>query len=110
MTPEQTARRYIELSNAVDYDGMADLFAPDAHWIPVAPIEPRHGRDAIRAGYLEHVKANNRPIVNDRYYSDGPTCVVEFEVDLGDDQRAGIVDIFTLDDAGQISRLAVYRR
>lgn len=110
MNAEQIARRYIELSNAVDYEGMANLFALDADWIPISPIEPRRGREAIRAGYLDHVKSNNRPIVNDRYYTDGPTCVVEFEVDLGDGQRAAIVDIFTVNDTGEVSRLAVYRR
>ncbi len=110
MNPKQVAQRYIALSNAVDYDAMADLFAADADWIPISPIGARRGRDAIRAGYLEQVKATNRPIVNDRYYADGPTCVVEFEVDLGDRQRAAIVDIFTVNAAGEISRLAVYRR
>ena len=55
-------------------------------------------------------KDSNRPIVNDRYYTDGFTCVVEFEVELDDSERAAIVDVFTVDDTGHISRLAVYRR
>ncbi len=110
MTPKALARRYIELSNAVDYDAMADLFAEDANWIPISPIEPRRGREAIRQGYLQQVKHNHRPILNDRYYADGDTCVVEFEVDLGDDGTAAIVDVFTLNHRGEIARLAVYRR
>jgi len=107
---EDVARRYIELSNAVDYEAIAELFAIDADWIPIAPIEPRKGREAIREGYLEQVKHTNRPIINARYYADGDTCVAEFEVDLGDGKAAGIVDVFTLDAAGEIARLAVYRR
>ena len=110
MNAKDVARRYIALSNAVDYDATADLFAVDAVWIPISPIVPRKGREAIRRGYLERVKHTNRPIINDRYYSDGETCVVEFEVDLGDGEVAGIVDVFTLNSNGEIARLAVYRR
>ena len=110
VTAEDVARRYVELSNAVDYEAMAELFAIDADWIPITPIEPRKGRDSIREGYLEQVKHTNRPIINARYYADGNTCVAEFEVDLGDGERAGIVDVFTLNSEGEIARLAVYRR
>jgi len=108
--PESVARRYIQLSNAVDYHAMADLFTEDAEWIPISPTQPRRGREAIRDGYLRHVKATNRPIVNDRYYTDANTCVVEFEVDLGEQGTAAIVDIFTINDHDEITRLAVYRR
>jgi len=51
----------------------------------------------------------------DRYCVDGSTCVVDF--DLADDGStaaivdiSAIVDIFTLNDQGEIARLAVYRR
>ena len=104
------AKRYVDLSNAVDYNGMADLFAEEAEWIPIQPIEPRIGREAIRAGYLGHVKSKNRPIINARYYADGLTCVVEFDVQLGEGEIASIVDIFTFNDSGQIVRLAIYKR
>jgi hypothetical protein len=104
------AKQYVILSNAVDYNGMANLFAEEAQWVPIAPIEPRIGREAIRAGYLNHVKSKNRPIVNARYYADGLTCVVEFEVQLEEDQRAFIVDVFTFNEAGEIVRLAIYKR
>jgi ketosteroid isomerase-like protein len=107
---EDVARRYIELSNEVDYEAMADLFAIDADWIPITPMEPRKGREAIREGYLEQVKHTNRPIINARYYADGDTCVAEFEVDLADGKVAAIVDVFTLNSEGKITRLAVYRR
>lgn len=100
----------MQFSNAVDYDAMADLFAEDAEWIPISPIEPRRGREAIREGYLRQVKATNRPIINDRYYTDGQTCVVEFDVDLGEQGTAAIVDVFTVNERGEICRLAVYRR
>lgn len=110
MNPKGVARRYVELSNGGDYDAMADLFAEDADWIPISPIEPRNGRDAIRQGYLQQVKHTNRPIINDRYYAEGDTCVVEFEVALGDDRVAAIVDVFTINPDGEIARLAVYRR
>ena len=110
MDPEQVARKYIDFSNAVDYNAMADLFAVDAEWVPISPIEPRRGREQIREGYLSHVRERNKPIVNPRYYSDDATCVVEFEVDLGDGEFAAIVDVITCNDDGEIVRLAVYRR
>jgi ketosteroid isomerase-like protein len=104
------AQQYVALSNAVDYNGMADLFAEDAHWLPLAPLAPRFGQAAIRAGYLQHVKSTNRPIVHARYYAEGLTCVVEFEVELEDGNRAFIVDVFTFNEAGKIVRLAIYKR
>jgi hypothetical protein len=36
----------------LDYNAMANLFAEDADWIPISPVEPRKGREAIRQGYL----------------------------------------------------------
>lgn len=110
MNAEDVAHRYIELSNAVDYEAMAELFAVDADWIPITPMEPRKGRESIREGYLAQVKHTNRPIINARYYTDGDACVAEFEVDLGDGELAGIVDVFTLNSEGEIAMLAVYRR
>ena len=110
MDPRQIARKYIELSNAVDYEAMADLFSEDAEWIPISPLEPRTGREQIRDGYLKHVRERNNPIVNPRFYVDGATCVVEFEVDLGEGEFAAIVDVFTLNEDGEIVRLAIYRR
>ena len=106
---ERVARLYIQRSNAVDYAGMADLFAADAEWYPLTAT-PTRGAAAIRAAYLVRVRPMNRPIVNARYYTAGAVCVVEFEVDLGDGSAAGIVDIFTVGDDGLIVRLAVYRR
>ena len=104
------AKQYVDLSNAIDYNGMADLFAEEAEWLPITPMEPRIGREAIRAGYLNHVKSKNRPIVNARYYADGLACVVEFEVQLEDGNIAAIVDIFTFNERGEIRRLAIYKR
>ncbi len=104
------AKQYVDLSNAVDYNGMADLFAEEAEWVPISPLEPRRGREAIRAGYLNHVKSKNRPIINARYYADGLTCVVEFEVQLEAGETAAIVDVFTFNEHGEIIRLAIYKR
>lgn len=110
LKPEQVARAYIAASNRCDYDAMSDLFHEDADWIPIAPIEPRHGREAIRERYLTRVKPMNHPIVNDRYTGDEHRCVVEFEVDHPERGLVAIVDVFDVDDRGQITRLAVYRR
>ena len=52
----------------------------------------------------------NASIINDRYISAESACVVEFEVDHPDHGIVPIVDVFTVDTSGQITRLAVYRR
>jgi hypothetical protein len=56
------------------------------------------------------VKKINKPIINDRYYADGLTCVVEFNVQINEDELASIVDIFTFNEAGEIIKLAIYKR
>lgn len=107
---KQIAKRYIELSNAIEYDAMADLFDENADWLPISPVEPKKGREAIRERYINHVKNINRPIINDRYYADGLTCIVEFEVLMEDKSTIGIVDIFTFNEQGKIVRLSIYRK
>jgi hypothetical protein len=109
-TPKRIARTYIEASNRCDYEAMSALFHEDAEWIPIAPSEPRRGRAAIRERYLNDVKPMNASIINDRYISAESACVVEFEVDHPDHGIVPIVDVFTVDTSGQITRLAVYRR
>lgn len=109
-TPERVARTYIEASNRCDYETMSSLFHEDAEWIPIAPIEPRRGRAAIRERYLDDVAPMNAPIINDRYIADETACVVEFEVDHPEHGIVPVVDVFTVDTSGQIARLAVYRR
>lgn len=104
------AQHYIASSNAVDYDSMADLFDENADWVPLSSIEPRKGIEAIRAAYLGQVKKVNKPIINDKYYVDGLTCVVEFEVRIDESNIVAIVDIFTFNERGKIIRLAVYKR
>jgi hypothetical protein len=56
------------------------------------------------------VKPMNHAIINDRYIADEHHCVVEFEVDHPEHGRVPIVDVFDIDPAGEITRLAVYRR
>ena len=108
--PEQVPRTYIAASNRCDYQAMADLFHEDAEWIPIAPMEARRGREQIRERYLTDVRSMNAPIVNDRYIGDDRRCAVEFDVDHPEHGLVAIVDVFTVDDDGRITRLAVYRR
>ena len=56
MNRKDVARRDIELSNAVDYSAMADLFAQDAEWVfrvfqtHLAMREQRHACAVGRVG------------------------------------------------------------
>jgi uncharacterized protein (TIGR02246 family) len=106
---ERVARSYIEASNRGDHEAMADLFHEDAEWIPIAPIPPRRGAEAIRQRYLTEVKAMNAPIINAVYTADEARCVAEFQVDHPEHGIVPIVDVFSINDEGQITRLAVYR-
>lgn len=108
--PERVAREYIAASNRNDQQTMANLFHDTAVWIPTAPTSPRKGKAAISERYLTDVKAVNAPIVEDVYVADEKRCVVEFVVDHPQHGRVPIVDVFDVSGAGQITRLAVYRR
>jgi hypothetical protein len=46
---------------------------------------------------------------NATYIADENRCVVEFEVDHPEHGIMPIVDVFTFDEDGRITRLAVYR-
>ncbi len=108
--PERVARDYIAASNRNDQEAMAALFADDAEWIPISPIEPRRGRSAIRERYVTEVKEMNAPIVDDVYVADDHRCVVEFVVEHPEHGSVPIVDVFDVDPEGRITRVAVYRR
>lgn len=110
LTPERIAREYIAASNRNDQQAMVDLFDDRAEWIPISPIEPRRGKAAISERYLTDVKEMNAPIVEDVYVSDAGRCVVEFVVNHPEHGRVPIVDVFDIDQAGLITRLAVYRQ
>jgi ketosteroid isomerase-like protein len=107
---EQVARTYVAASNRCDYEAMSDLFHEDAEWIPIAPTQPRRGRAEIRERYLTEVRPTNAPIINDRYIADDRRCAVEFDVDHPQHGLVAVVDVFTVNQHGEITRLAVYRR
>ncbi|MEV7021958.1 nuclear transport factor 2 family protein [Kitasatospora sp. NPDC093558] len=53
--PEDLARLWVELANAGDADGLAELYEPDA--VMAFPIGRNHvGREAIRAAFAEMLK------------------------------------------------------
>ena len=107
---ERSARGYIAASNRNDQASMVENFHRDAEWVPLAPIEPLRGLEAIRESYLNEVRALNAPISEEVYVADEHRCVVEFVVDHPEHGRVPIVDIFDVDDDGLVTRLAVYRR
>jgi ketosteroid isomerase-like protein len=111
-SPRDVASRYFELVLRNDADGVVALFADDAEMIPAPrPGSGSHrGRGAIEAHYRS---ALNKPLrfAHLQMYESGLSCVVEIQVEVGDDRRpAELVDVFTLDENGKIVRLSVYRR
>ncbi len=105
--------RYIELINARRYDEIADIFAEDAEFL--APTgRTLRGRESIRAFY----GAGLRKISPEKVWihssvTEDDRCVIEIAARLpGDpeDARHIVVDHFTVDEAGLVTRMAVYLR
>jgi hypothetical protein len=93
---------------ASDADGMERLFAPDAVLI-VFNGTVRRGRAAIRDFYENSgMRQLRRPHPQDPV-EEGNRCVVEIIVELQDGSYTRVVDIFTVNDVGQVSSLRIYQ-
>jgi hypothetical protein len=110
---QQAALRYVELVNAQSFELVGDLFSEDA--IVLTPTgELVEGRDAIRALWAEQYSRSGPSAVSVASATfDDRRCVLELSPQLpGEDApREGmVIDHFTVDDAGDICRLAIYLR
>jgi steroid Delta-isomerase len=112
-TSREVAERYVDLVNAGSLDQIIDLYADDGEVLPPNPAyEPViRGREALAAHYSRSVGARVPRIRMTHLYEAGNTCVIELESQTVDESAPwGIVDIFTVDDSGLITRMAAYRR
>jgi hypothetical protein len=113
MTAREVAERYVELVNAGLLDQIIDLYADAGEVLPPNPAyEPViRGREALAAHYRRSVGARVPQIRITHLYEAGNTCVIELDSQTADETTPwGIVDIFTVDDRGLITRMAAYRR
>jgi hypothetical protein len=110
--PDSLAAATGQRNRAGDFEGVGDLFAADAEHFP--PIGGRVvGREVIGAFYKSWAAPMGATIHPVRFVADDPDCVLEFEattVDNPDEPRALSMEIFTVDEAGKITRMAIYRR
>jgi hypothetical protein len=116
MTSSQARRaalRYVELVNDGAFDQVGSLFAPLA--VVLAPSgEEVVGREAITALWAEQYSRTGPSGVSvASCVFDETTCALELSPQLpGEDApRTGmVIDHFTIDGEGLISRLAIYLR
>jgi uncharacterized protein (TIGR00369 family) len=106
-------RRYLDCINEGRYAAVADLFAADAEFLAPDGSTVR-GRDAIRSFYtsaLDVIRPRRvwaRTLVADEHYA-----VMEIAAELSDEDAERehvVVDHFTVDDGGMVTRMAVYLR
>jgi hypothetical protein len=113
ITAREVAERYVDLVNAGALEQIVDLYADDGEVLPPNPAyEPViRGREALAAHYRRSVGARVPRIQITHLYEADRTCVIELESQTADESTPwGIVDIFTVDDSGLITRMAAYRR
>ena len=111
--PQQVCEKFVELVNAGDFDAIADMFAEDAVLSPppaVAP--PARGREAIRATYHASIATMKPTITSATFIPAGNRCamLISGTSENGPQPAMDVVDIVTLDDAGQIASVVVYAR
>jgi hypothetical protein len=108
-TAGDSAIEYCRAVNAKDADGLRAIFADDA--VALNTIGEFQGRDAILSFYTDVVFAHHVTVEPTHTYEAGATCVVELEGRApGAAEVQRMVDIFTVDPDGLITRLAIYRR
>jgi len=109
MTPTQTAHRYVELFNENRTGDMGRLFAEDGLWEPPNGTPPTRGRAAIIAGYealTEQVA--DMSFTEVRVYEIGNMAIAEMVTMSPAGPVGRIVDVFEVNDAGEILRMTGY--
>jgi SnoaL-like domain len=99
---------YFRCMRESDADSMERLFAPDAV-LSVFNGTLRRGRPEIRDFYENTgMRPGLRPHPQ-QPIEEGNRCAVEIVVGQQDGSYARVVDIFTVNDAGQITSLRIYQ-
>lgn len=107
----RAAETYLACVNARDGDALLELFAPQA-LVLAAGGQTIRGRDEIRAFYAGAVFPPAPVVRALRFVEQGDTCAVELEAttSAAPDLAAHLIDVFTVDQAGLITRIAIYMR
>lgn len=111
-SPARTAvGRYLDLINSKRYGDIASIFAPDAQFLaPTGDVIV--GREAISAFYtagLEKIAPTR--VWASSQVTEGNCSVIEISAQLPDElEHRTVVDHFTVNDQGEVIRMAVYLR
>ncbi|MGD9850845.1 MAG: nuclear transport factor 2 family protein [Nitrospirales bacterium] len=82
MTPKQVVRKWIELFNAADIDGLGQLYAPEAVNHQVV-MEPLRGRKAIREMFTIEFGRARMECLEENLFEDGNWAILEWRDPLG---------------------------
>ncbi len=104
---------YFAANSALDADAVAALFAPDARMYRVPGAPPLEGREGIRQAYRELLGAMARfdaPPIHTYLYGNGAAVLYRGELTAkrGESVATEGIDVFTIDEAGQIEEIRFY--
>ena len=114
-TARDAADTYREAVNTKSLDLLRTIFAEDATLQVPAALTPDDPTGTFRGidnvmGFFAHVSFPDKAILTYTHvYEDGNTCVVELTGELPD-RTVEALDIFTVGNDGQVTRMAVYAR
>lgn len=107
----QVPLAYIDAYNRKDLDGLTALFAPDAIVIDPVGTPPKYGRDNIRAFFSVGIEAGACLTLDGPVRAAAGYAAFPFHVDLeweGKAMRIDVIDVFRLNDTGQIAEMTAY--
>lgn len=109
--PRTFAERYVEFTNAGQYDRLASLFAEDAVFLAPNGREIR-GREEINRFYLEFLPSIKSRLRLASLVEQDNVCVYELEAQINDETEyfLSAIDHATLDSRGLVTRFVVYTR
>lgn len=108
---QRACERYVDLVNAGDFDGLANLFAENALLSPPPALSaPVRGRAAIREMYRTAIEPMRPRITSAGYANSGDQCWASFSGTSATGVVMDVVDIVTVDEAGLITDCIVYAR
>lgn len=103
------AERYQKHINDGDADSLVALFADSA--VLEHPVGRFEGHEAIRGFYTTYVLPFSTHIDITSWVCEGPHCVFEMEArSPRSDKVSHAIDHVTVDEAGLITRIAIYYR
>lgn len=109
----EVAKKYVDITNAGNYDQLGSLFSKDAVFMTPTGIT-LYGSEDIGAFYGSKINDLKPDLVAISYISDGPSCVMELvaatTLDNYAEFRLSAIDHFKVNAEGLIEHLIVYLR